>query len=291
MRTREATVADLATFVARLPERPRPFVGDSAGFWGDPYIRSHILDDHFDDNNDEASRTFDTRVAEVQAILNALGGDNLSSRRLIDIGCGPGLYSELFAAAGLQTKGIDISAEAVEHAKRRAANLPLSYEAADVRTHPFAEDYDCAVLVYGTYGTLHPRERKRFLQRVQRSLSARKGLLVFDVFTKAYVTRREWQSSEWFARRRNGFWHPSLHLVLSQLLWYPEHRMRLQRVVVAPANQRPKLYHLYQTWYDEATIRRDLSDAGFHIERLTEGIAGPDYTGKGRWIGVYARPA
>jgi len=60
---------------------------------------------------------------QLPAILNLLG--DLQGKRLIDIGCGPGIYSVEFAKRGADVLGIDISRKMLEEARKNAEPLSL----------------------------------------------------------------------------------------------------------------------------------------------------------------------
>ncbi|MBN1441806.1 MAG: class I SAM-dependent methyltransferase [Planctomycetes bacterium] len=47
-------------------------------------------------------------------------------RRLLEVGCGPGWALEVFAAAGYDARGVDISPEAVEEARRRGLDAAVA---------------------------------------------------------------------------------------------------------------------------------------------------------------------
>ena len=62
---------------------------------------------------------------QLPAILNLLG--NLRGKSLIDIGCGPGVYSVEFAKRGANVLGVDLSRKMLDKARNNAetANVQL----------------------------------------------------------------------------------------------------------------------------------------------------------------------
>ncbi|HLM66000.1 MAG TPA: class I SAM-dependent methyltransferase [Longimicrobium sp.] len=64
----------------------------------------------------------------------------LEGRRVLDAGCGSGIYAQLLAERGARITGIDESAAMVEHARRRLAGRGVELRVADLRAPlPFAD--------------------------------------------------------------------------------------------------------------------------------------------------------
>lgn len=52
-------------------------------------------------------------------LQSAAGGG--AGKKLLDLGCGPGLYAELFDDRGFQVTGLDFSRRSVQYAREHAA--------------------------------------------------------------------------------------------------------------------------------------------------------------------------
>ena len=94
--------------------QPALFAPGEPQFWDDSHISAHMLQAHLDPDVDAASRkpeTIDRTVDWLAARLRLQPGD-----RLLDLGCGPGLYCTRFAARGLQVTGIDYSRRSIDYA-------------------------------------------------------------------------------------------------------------------------------------------------------------------------------
>jgi SAM-dependent methyltransferase len=97
-------------FLARLQShaaRPVLFARHSAPFWDDPHISRQLLAAHLDPRTDAASRRPDTIDRSVAWLANQL--ELRPFNRVLDLGCGPGLYAERLAGLGLSVTGVDIS--------------------------------------------------------------------------------------------------------------------------------------------------------------------------------------
>jgi 2-polyprenyl-3-methyl-5-hydroxy-6-metoxy-1,4-benzoquinol methylase len=74
--------------------------------WTDPYISPQMLLAHLDTLNDAASYNLD-RMRKVQVFLQNRLILN-KGINLVDLGCGPGHYSNYFGNQGVNVTGIDI---------------------------------------------------------------------------------------------------------------------------------------------------------------------------------------
>ncbi|MCZ7545813.1 MAG: class I SAM-dependent methyltransferase [Anaerolineae bacterium] len=84
--------------LARLAQKPPWFEPDQVRFWDDAYIAQQMLKAHLDPDTDAASRKPETIEASVRWLIDRLALE--PGAHLLDLGCGPGLYSARFAARG-----------------------------------------------------------------------------------------------------------------------------------------------------------------------------------------------
>ena len=76
-------------------EKPEPFTPGEPLFWDDPHISSQMLKTHLDPTTDLASRRpeiIELTVTWLVETLSLQPGDSV-----LDLGCGPGLYSARLA--------------------------------------------------------------------------------------------------------------------------------------------------------------------------------------------------
>jgi SAM-dependent methyltransferase len=84
--------------------------------------------DHFNSTSDSYSQ-----IIERPAIQEVIG--NVSRARVLDLGCGAGPYSILFAEQGARVTGLDLSETMISLAQRKAEErgLQIDLKAADIR--------------------------------------------------------------------------------------------------------------------------------------------------------------
>jgi len=105
----------------------------------------------------ELYETSDTQAAAMEAggaarLLAATQG-----ARWLEACCGFGRHAEQFAGAGYDVVGVDRSAMMLARARIRAGgSYPnLRYVRADLRQLPFKESFDCATVMFDSFGYFH----------------------------------------------------------------------------------------------------------------------------------------
>src|SRR5690606_4761567 len=111
--------AEAGTMHAQLSDffaRPEPFSRyTTRRLWTDPHVAQQMLAAHLDPAHDLASR----RPAIIDGFVSWLDRRiGLAGRRVLDLGCGPGLYCERMALRGARVTGLDFSARSLAHARR-----------------------------------------------------------------------------------------------------------------------------------------------------------------------------
>lgn len=242
-----------------------------------------MLAAHLDPSTPAASAPPDVIDARVEWIAERLGlrpGDSL-----VDLGCGPGLYTERFARHGLEVTGIDISSTSIEYAR---SNEPQAvYRCEDYLTMTDAEAFDAATLIYGDYCTFGHTDRARLLHNVHRSLKT-DGWFVLDVSTEKHHISDNCGDGWWVSPGR-GFWKPGPHLVLSRHFQYPEESLALDQYAIVEANGKLSVYRNWFRHFDAASITAELESGGFEVRGLYGDLAGKPLDPDGHWIGVVAQ--
>ncbi|MEJ2384282.1 MAG: class I SAM-dependent methyltransferase [Xanthomonadales bacterium] len=108
--------------------------------------------------------------------------------RVLDAACGEGYGSALLAERAASVTGVDISEDAIAHARARYAAANLAFEVADGTALPFDDDaFDCVV----SFETLeHLHDQKGLLGEFRRVLKPG-GFLLISTPDKAVYTDRQ----------------------------------------------------------------------------------------------------
>ncbi len=109
-------------------------------------------------------------------------------KTILDIACGTGNYTFVFAKHGYNTTGIDISEAMLKVARKKAADgdNPRFYKM-DMRRIRLSERFDVATVLFGGFGYLEREsDVELFFGRVPKHLSGR-GLLMFEFWQNSAV--------------------------------------------------------------------------------------------------------
>lgn len=135
-----------------------------------------------------------TEVAAMRELLALPHG-----ARILDVPCGWGRHTALFAEAGLQSFGADLSTDLLARAEPGQRPRHAHYAAADVRALPFADaSFDAVMNVFTSLGLfLDDAEDVRTLAEARRVLRPDGALLLEsmhrDEVIAAYAERDRWR--------------------------------------------------------------------------------------------------
>lgn len=268
----------------RVSTKPMLFESGEPKFWDDPHISKSMLEAHINQEHDLASRKKETIEKTVQHLLESKLLK--PGMKVLDLGCGPGLYAERLSRAGVKIVGIDISENSIEYARKNSleAGLEIDYQCMNFFDMNFNNEFDAVIQVYGELSTFSNEMRGRLLSLIHRALK-KDGIFIFDVSTRVlrlkYGLKNSWYISS------GGFWRPGNHLVLEQGFDYPEEDVWLDQYIVIDEKEE-KIYRNWFHDYSLESIKLPLSDAGFKIKYFWNDLMGSSFTVDGEWIAIGA---
>ena len=264
-------------------EKPAPFTPGEHSFWDDPYISQHLLATHLDTTIDRASRRPETIDRSVNWIIEAAGLK--PGAAVLDMGCGPGLYTSRLARRGMKVTGVDYSPRSIEYAEQSAQEqgLDIHYRCENYLDLADEGCYDVVMLIFGDFCPLSPEQRKVLLGNVRRALKPG-GHFIFDVSTREH--RKRYRGTNGWYIAKGGFWKPGPHLVLEHGFDYPEGAIYLDQVIVIEADGKLSLYRMWFQDYTPETIAQELAEAGFSVKSLWGDLTGTPHQEDSEWIGL-----
>ncbi len=254
--------------------------------WTDDHVGRQMLEFHLNPDLDSASLKHSTIDDQVSWITGRV--DDPSSKSLLDIGCGPGLYCERFQKRGFSVTGVDFNPHSLRYASGRAAehNLPIEYVRQNYVQLDFRDLFDVVTLINRDFGALIPAELDLVLSGVRRSLK-RGGLFVFDTLSVGYYARLK-ETSRFTVCNGEGFWSPGPHIVFEQVVLYPEAHVELERQIVVSYDGTTKVFHNWLTYNTAQEIRLLLLDAGFKVVEANPFLSDEVYDDPDLYLGFVA---
>lgn len=201
--------------------------------WNDPDFSKRMLAEHLSQAHDAASRRFEIIDEHVNWIHNhVLRG---KPTRILDLGCGPGLYTHRLAKLGHYCVGIDFSPASIAYARGQSeeAGLECEYIEQDIRTADYGEGYGLVMSIFGEFNVFRPSEARSILEKAWRALESN-GLLLFEPHTFEVVVKLGEQPASWHSSE-GGLFSDQPHLHLQENFWDTEHKVAIQRYFVVDA--------------------------------------------------------
>ncbi|MDF2558338.1 MAG: hypothetical protein K0R71_2166 [Bacillales bacterium] len=243
----------------KFSQKPEIFEEGTSNFWTDEYISKKMLEAHLNPDWDAASRKPGTIEKTVDWIhKNFLNKES----KVLDLGCGPGLYAERLAKLGHKVTGIDFSKNSIEYAKDSCAKqgLDIDYIYQNYLELDYQEQFDLIILIYCDFGALSDEKRDVLLKKIYKALKPG-GTFIFDVFTEAFKEDKQ-VTNEWYTSH-SGFWSPEKHIVLSEVVHYPDEKVFLNQDIVLLESNKFEVYRSYDHYYSEEDLVHLLLENSF----------------------------
>lgn len=262
---------------------PRPWRDGSQLPWSDPDFSRRMLDAHLDPGTHMATRAPGVVRAHVAWLEGQLAAraSTPAPWRVLDVGCGPGLYLHELAARGHAGCGFDIAPEPLRWAREhaRANGLAADFLAADLTDLPadFAAragaPFDAVTFWFGEFHSFRPAQVRSFLPRLA-ALLRPGGLFVL-----------EYQPWDLFVREDAATWSavdasplcPRPHLWLEEFAWDEEARaeIHVHWLVDADSGAVARYAQCNQAWNDDE-LAAELARAGISGLEAHPPITGVD---------------
>ena len=188
----------LTDIVKRTPD-PEPWSEGEKIPWNDPDFSERMLREHLSQSHDLASRRLEVIEAHVAWIHERVLGRRPA--RILDLGCGPGLYASRLAQRGHQCIGIDFSPASIRHATEHSARegLDCTYVHEDLRQADFGTGFDLVMFLFGELNVFRPTDAEAILAKASHALAPGGTLLLephrFDVVEKIGTGAPSWHTA------------------------------------------------------------------------------------------------
>lgn len=265
--------------IIRIINNVKCYEKGTAVMWTDAYISKQLLQMHINPDHNIASRKEKSIDKTIKWILKELGKNN---GEILDLGCGPGLYTEKLAKEGYQVTGVDFSENSIEYAKNRTkqTKLDINYLCKNYLDLDFKEKFDLVMMIYCDFGVLSIEEREVLIKNVYAALKPG-GIFIFDALNKYTIDNLDFQKNWEFSD--GGFWQDKPYLCLSQSSHFPENKAILDQNIIIDEDDHYKIYRFWNHYFDEDDIRRIFEGQDFKNVKSHQSLLEGDgsYNNKG----------
>lgn len=200
--------------------------------------------------------------------------------KILDLGCGPGLYAEYLAYEGHSVTGIDFSENSIQYAMSRAKEkqLGIEYLKTDYLDLDFENQFDLVIMIYLDFGVLLPEERDRLLHNVYKAL-IEGGKFICDVINARNIDKKS-MSQSWEVQE-GGFWRNSPYIALTNGYHYPEAKVFADHHLVIGEDDKIDTYTFWNHYFDKNDLIPIIESKGFTDIECHENVL----QGGGLWDG------
>ena len=254
--------------------------------WTDEYTSQQMLNYHLAEDLDISSRNKKLLERSANWIVEKFNLNAESS--VVDFGCGPGLYTSVFAKTGAKVTGIDFNEVAINYAKEKSAkeNLNIDYSVANYLEYSTKAKFDLITMIFCDLCALNPEQRQTMLRKYFDALN-KDGRLLLDVFSlNTYNNKKEvaiYEKNQLF-----GFWSPNEYYGFLNTFKYEEDKVVLDKHTIIEENKTKVIYN-WLKHYSVEEITNELKEAGFIVEEVYTNVAGDDYNEDSLEIAVVAK--
>jgi 2-polyprenyl-3-methyl-5-hydroxy-6-metoxy-1,4-benzoquinol methylase len=269
---------------------PQPWVEGEKIPWNDPDFSQRMLQEHLSQEHDAASRRLRTVDDHVEWIHEQIFAGK--SGRVLDLGCGPGLYTSRLARLGHTCTGIDFSPASIAYAREHAETeqLPCEYIQLDIREAEYGEGFDLVMLIFGEFNVFKPSDARAILSKAAGALKPGACLLL-EAFNFPAVQEMVSQGKNWYSAQ-SGLFSERPHICLIENFWDAEMNVATERYYIIDAESGKVTLQAASTQaYTDQEYRDLLSKAGFDEITFYPSLGMKDSQEPSDFIAIVARTA
>jgi len=274
--------------MVRRRSPPSPWAEGEKIPWHEPGFSERMLAEHLSQEHDAASRRFSIIDRHVEWIHREL----LSGRptKILDLCCGPGLYTSRLAKLGHECVGIDYSPAAIAYAKEqgRRESLACTYVLEDVRKAEYGSGFGLVMFIFGEFNVFRPADARRILEKTREAL-ADGGIVLLEPHTFDAVRGMGQQPASWYSSE-SGLFSDEPHICLEEHFWDEGSRTSTTRFFIVDAATGDVTQHAasMQAYTDDGYARM-LREGGLGSVRFFPSLSGHEDKSQDELLVVTAR--
>ncbi|MBM9448527.1 hypothetical protein BUY18_11160 [Staphylococcus cohnii] len=270
-----------------LLETETPFYSTN-NIWNEPKFSNFVLETHLNKDWGGGSKDINLIKKDVKFISSTFPlSDGYCN--VLDLGCGPGLYSNIMAQLGYTVTGVDISEQSIKYAKECASDKDIAnvnYICNDFFEFEESKKYNLILLNYQIFGTFSEKERNALLSKIYNHLEEN-GILIFDILTlNAYEKFEEQQL--WSFSKSNNIISKEKFLAFIASKKY-NNNITLQKTTYLFENGETYDFCDWNKYFSLEEIEIELKKLGFEIRSIYADINGTEYRNEDDTLVIFSQ--
>ncbi|WP_345886390.1 class I SAM-dependent methyltransferase [Shewanella algae] len=247
--------------------------------WNDADFSQRMLENHLSQEHDWASR----KLAVIERQVDWLCSQLAPGAKVLDLGCGPGFYTQLLAKRGFCCTGVDFSPASIAYAQQQAqaAGLDIDYQLLDVRSYRPTKKFDFIMMTFGELNVFSTADAKSLLKHCANWLTPN-GKLLVEVHSFDEVKRQGQAEPSW-QRHSQGLFLDAPHLLLTEHAW--DEALQTSSTLFWVIEENGKVTRFgsrMQAWQDGEYLQL-LNECGFNkIQRIDTAVWPSSHTFEGK---------
>ena len=259
----------------KINERPKPFVFYTAReLWTNEHTAQQMLQYHLNDDIEASSRN----SAFIEKSCNWIAEHfKITGKKIIDFGCGPGLYATRLAQKGAFVTGIDFSENSINHARTEAKKKRLSihYIVSDYLDFETTEKFDLIIMIMCDFCALSPAQRTILLAKFKALLKPEGSILV-DVYSlngfENKIERATYEKNQLF-----GFWSPNEYYAFVNTFKYEDEKVLLDKYTIFEANKPKRIVYNWLQHYSFDSLQAEFNQNKLLVKDRLASVAGGEF--------------
>ncbi len=270
-----------------INSRPEPFEFYTAKeLWTDEHTSGQMLKFHLDESVDLSSRNRKFIERSVEWIVSRFSIGK--GTKIIDFGCGPGLYTTLLAERKADVTGVDFSERTIRYARELAAKKGLNIEYIHQNYLEFETEkrFELITMIMCDFCALSPVQREVMLGKFLKILK-RGGSVLLDVYSLNAFKQRE-EAATYGCNLLDGFWSPGKYYGFLNTFKYEKEKVVLDKYTIIEESRRRTVYNWLQ-YFSQESLAAEFERSGFRIEGYYSDVAGATFNPESAEFAIVAR--
>jgi len=236
--------------------------------WTDEHISKTLLEAQLDESTNAGSR----KPENIKIIVNWINEIIKPSSKIIDLGCGPGLYSYELGLLGHNVLGIDFNKASYDYALKNKSILNLvEYKYSNYLEDKIIGKFNLAMVIFCDFSALIPDDQIVLLNKIK-SILEDDGIFIFDVFGFSVMESIQ-EKKNWTISQGKDFWSSDPYILNTEIKKYKNNNtIGTRHYLINQNSGKIKEFILWDQYYDENSITKLMNDNGFDVVEINKEI-------------------